>query len=114
MNAPAPMPLLVELSPAQLDELAERVAARLRAEEDVDQDHLPTGITRRVFLDAARSGAFPTRKVGRKVTCRRADLDAWVRSRPSATSTKIRLAPPATAEEAELREIAKRNRAGVR
>lgn len=85
MNAPA---LQVILTDAQLDDLAERIARKL-AEAPVptyDQDHLPPYLTKRRFLEAARAGSFPAKKVGRTVIATRADVDRWVAAQPSAKS----------------------------
>ncbi len=62
--------------------IARRVAELLREDDQYDQDHLPTGLTRRVYLDAARRGAFPATKVGRKVVAKRSDVDTWMQSKP--------------------------------
>lgn len=93
--------MTVTLDPAQLEDLAERVAQKLLAVQPADtydQDHLPTGITRRNYLDAVARGAFPAAKVGRKIVTKREVLDAWMASKgrvprvvrvkvPSPTST---------------------------
>ena len=113
MSAPVSQPLHVELSDSQLDDLAERVAAKLRGAELVDQDTLPPTVTRRVYLNASRSGALRTRKVGRRVVCFRRDLEEWIRSHPSAESKK-KAAEPTAPEDEELLRIAKKNGAGVR
>lgn len=88
MGRPAPaVALSVTLSDDQLDALAELVARKLLAStpgDAYDQEHLPPGMTRRTFLDAARAGRFPTRKVGRKVVASKADVDAWRATLPSA------------------------------
>ncbi len=113
MSAPVTQSLHVELSEAQLDELAERVARKLRGAELIDQDSLPTGVTRRVYLNAGRSGALKTRRVGRRIVCTRGDLEAWLATRPPTLRKKAPGAPE-TAEDAELLAIARKNGAGVR
>lgn len=64
-----------------LERLARRVAEllweRLQGEW-YDQDHLPVGVTRRVYLEAAARQAFPARKIGRQVVTRREELHAWM------------------------------------
>lgn len=35
----------------------------------------------KTFLRAAKSGAFPSYRVGRRVLARKADVDAWIQSR---------------------------------
>ena len=85
MNAPA---LQVILTDAQLDDLAERIARKLAGASapTYDQDHLPPYLTKRRFLEAARGGAFPAKKVGRTVVAARADVDRWVAAQPNAKS----------------------------
>jgi hypothetical protein len=39
------------------------------------------GLTSRCFADAARRGAFPARKQGRKLVARASDVEAWLQSR---------------------------------
>ena len=71
---------------ALLDELADRVAARLRSAPDAgpafysSEDPGPFK-TSRAFLDAARRGEFPTTRVARRVTARRADVEAAIAAR---------------------------------
>lgn len=91
MSRSTTVQLQVTLSPDQLDELASKVVQRIltAAPNDAyDQDHLPMGLSRRVYLDAARAGAFDSQKVGKKVIAKRADVDAWIASRPSARRAK--------------------------
>lgn len=70
---------------ALLDALAERVAERLAtrlrpaAPEYYDQRTAPVG--RRAFLEAARQGAFPAFRVGKRVLARRVDFEQWLESR---------------------------------
>ena len=67
-----------------LDELADRVARRLSAVraggELVDQTTAP-GLSKRAFLEAARGGAFPSSKVGRKIIAKRADVLGYIESK---------------------------------
>lgn len=48
----------------------------------IDQSRSPLG--RRTHLSLARAGAFPSRRVGKKVLARRRDLDAYILAHPSA------------------------------
>lgn len=91
MRGPTNLQLQVTLSPEQLDELASKVVERILTttpSDAYDQEHLPTGVSRRVYLDAARASAFASQKVGKKVISKRADVDAWIASRPSARRAK--------------------------
>lgn len=77
--------LHVVLAPEQLRELADLVVARLTQAslppETYDQDTLPPGISRRVYLEAARAGDVTTSKIGRRVIVTRNDLDRWLEAR---------------------------------
>jgi hypothetical protein len=61
--------------------VADRVAARLNdaAVGYVDQSTSP--LPKRVYLEAARRGDFPTARVGKRVIATRADFDAWLVAR---------------------------------
>lgn len=118
MSAPSKRPpaLPVTLSQEQLEQLATLIARKLLSEQHTDlcdQDNLPTGITRRVYLEAARKGAFKTRKVGRRVVATREALDAWMRARPSAHRPKD-APPPEPPEPNELLTIIDQNGAELR
>lgn len=103
------------LSNDQLDELAKRIANMLLAStpgDTYDQDTPPPGMTRRTFLDAARAGRFPTRKVGRKVVALRADVDTWRATLKSAETAagkgaKVNAASPGNDVEALDPEVAR-------
>lgn len=105
MSAPV---LQVVLGPEQLHELADLVVKKLLAASPADvydQEHPPPGMSRRTFLNAARAGRFPTRKVGRKVVASRHDVDAWRATLPTAETRAGRAgkaaaegAPPADVE----------------
>lgn len=88
MGRPVPaVALTVALTDDQLDELARRVARELLAAsptDTYDQTDPPPGMNARTYLNAARAGRFPTRKVGRKVIASRTDVDAWRATLPSA------------------------------
>lgn len=77
------MKLTARLDPEQLEQLAELVVRKLLASQrsdTYDQDHLPVGITRRAYLEAARRGAFHVAKVGKKLITQREVLDQWIAS----------------------------------
>lgn len=106
--------LLVTLSPEQLDELASRTAKHLLAatlDDAYDQEHPPAGVSRRAFLEAARVGAFESRKVGKKVIAKRDAVDAWLASRPSAKRPKP--SERAATLDEELSRIAANNGARI-
>lgn len=110
MSAPAKRTpaLPVTLSDEQLEQLATLVVQKLQAhqsDDTYDQDRLPTGLSRRVYLEAARAGAFPTRRMGRKVVCTREALDAWIAAR-SAKKPKEPKGSKSTKDEDVLRDIA--------
>ena len=88
MGRPVPaVALTVTLTDDQLEELARRVAREILAaspSETYDQTDPPPGMNARTYLNAARAGRFPTRKVGRKILASRADVDAWRATLPSA------------------------------
>jgi excisionase family DNA binding protein len=68
-----------------------------------DAKTAPMGRT--TFLRLAREGAFPARKVGRKVLARKSDVDAWIQggaSSPLAIATPP-AAPPIDGEVDALR-----------
>ena len=69
-----------------LDELADRVAARLAAPKASDfVDQQTVGFDAKTYVRAARAGAFPASKVGRRWVARRADVEKWLdgqRARP--------------------------------
>lgn len=73
-----PAVLQIVLTDEQLDALAELIVRKLAAihPPTYDQGHLPPFLTKRRFLDAAKAGAFPSKKVGRIVVATRADVDA--------------------------------------
>lgn len=107
--------LHVILTPDQIEEIAARVARRIlegSLGDTYDQSHLPPGFTRRTYLEAARAGRFPSRKVGKVVVARRSDVDAWIASRPSATRASKRQTQPDLDE--EVVQIAEQNGARVR
>lgn len=114
MSAAKPPVLQVELTAAQLDELVTRIVARLQAPvaETYDQHHLPRGLSRRVYLEAARAGSFPVTRVGRTVFCARKDLDAWLAARAAKAAARA-ASKPATREAQVLADIATRNGAKV-
>lgn len=88
--------LAVVLAPEQLAELADLVVARLMQTalppETYDQDTLPPGISRRVYLEASRAGEVTTSKIGRRVIATRSDLDRWMEARR--TKPRTPAAPP--------------------
>lgn len=105
MRSASAVALTVLLSDEQLDDLAARIARKLLAStpgDTYDQDAPPPGMTRRTYLDAARGGRFPTRKVGRKVVALRADVDAWRASLPSAETPAGRGDAPEPGNDTEL------------
>jgi hypothetical protein len=67
-----------------VDELADAVAARLAAQGQAgagadgwyDQDSAP--IARRAYLDACRKGELCSKRIGKSVLVKRADLDTWI------------------------------------
>lgn len=69
-----------------LDELADRVAARLAAPKASDfVDQQTVGFDAKTYVRAARAGAFPASKVGRRWVARRVDVEKWLdgqRARP--------------------------------
>lgn len=107
--------LHVILTPDQIEEIAVRVARRIlegSLGDTYDQGHLPPGFTRRTYLEAARAGRFPSRKVGKAVIARRSDVDAWIASRPSAK--RIRTRTDNEHIDDEITAIAERNGAHLR
>lgn len=95
MTAPV---LQVVLGAEQLQELADLVVKKLLAAspaDTYDQEHPPPGMSRRTFLNAARAGKFPTRKVGRTVVASRADVDQWRATLPSAETRSGKVATKA-------------------
>jgi len=88
-----------------LDIIAAKVAARIVAHQGASaapppahyhQDDAP--VSKRVFLAAARAGAFPSSKRGKRVFALRADVDAWV----AAGKRVPRASTPAPAENAAV------------
>lgn len=63
--------------------------------------------SRRAFLDAARRGAFPSFKAGRRVLARREDVHLWIESRQ-------RKQPAASTPEEDVSDRELLERAGVR
>lgn len=97
--------LRITLAEEQLRELADLVVARLTQAalppETYDQDTLPPGIPRRVYLEAARAGAVVTSKIGRRVIVTRADLDGWLEARRQ----KVARSPSTPANDTKLAVI---------
>lgn len=63
--------------------LASRVAALLSAkpvDDLIDQTSAP-GLTRSRYLYAARRGAFPSSRVGKRVIAKRSDVIGWIESK---------------------------------
>lgn len=69
--------------------LAQRLSAERQETEEVDQTTAPIG--RNQYLKAARERAFPTRKAGRRVIARQADVLAWLRKQ---TITEVKTEAP--------------------
>jgi excisionase family DNA binding protein len=63
------------------------------AGEYVDARSAATG--RKTFLRAAKAGAFPSYRVGRRVLARKADVDAWIVSRKRAPRIREQADPHA-------------------
>lgn len=81
---------------AVLDALVERVAARLVATPPhtpryYDAKNNPLG--RRAFLDAARRGAFPSFKIGKKVLAEASAVEAWIAAHRRVIETHSEPAP---------------------
>lgn len=81
---------------AVLDALAERVATRLGAASPpqpryYDAKNNPLG--RRAFLDAARRGAFPSFKIGKKVLAEASAVEAWIAAHQRVIETHPEPAP---------------------
>jgi hypothetical protein len=88
-----------DLSDADLDRLAARLAPRLAAAlapahpEWADKDHNPYG-SERAFLDVARRGDFKSFRRNRRITARWVDVAAAIESSKGAGRRKV---APATA-----------------
>lgn len=83
-----------------LEQLAELVASKLERRAPAgdsgafyDQHTAPVSST--AFLRAARAGAFPSHRVGKRVLAERALVDAWIKAHPSAARPKVEPAPVA-------------------
>jgi excisionase family DNA binding protein len=70
--------------------------ASVEASSWYDQDTVP--IARRAYLDLCRQGELRSRKVGKKVLVRRADLDTWIETHGGPERRPAEAPPPAPAE----------------
>jgi hypothetical protein len=74
-----------------------RAAAREPQQDDAggyyDSKSSPTG--GKTFLRAAKSGAFPSYRIGRRVLARKVDVDAWIQSRKRAPRIREQADPHA-------------------
>jgi excisionase family DNA binding protein len=70
--------------------------ASVEASSWYDQDTVP--IARRAYLDLCRRGELRSRKVGKSILVRRAELDAWIEAHGGCERRRAEAALPAPAE----------------
>jgi hypothetical protein len=82
------MRLVVEIPPEELAEVTKAIAARVAeliapppAEVVTGHTAKEYGISRRRFLDLARTGQIPSFREGKKTCARRCDVLAWLAAR---------------------------------
>jgi hypothetical protein len=105
MPAPSNAALVLD---AFVQLVADAVAARLRAGQELaalpppeastwyDQNSAPIG--RRAYLDACRRGDVVSRRIGKHVLVRRADLDAWIEAHRGSARSPAEPRPPDSRE----------------
>ncbi len=69
------------------DDIATAIELQAGGTEWVDQNDSPLG--KRRHLEACRRGDISSHKEGKRVLAKRVDIDAFIKSRPSASSTDV-------------------------